>query len=132
YDAETPDGGHRQRGQGIAGTGGGRSHTQTGHRQRAGRCVCARRLALCVRWGGTLMFTSTDYDKFRALRVTHVATRFEELILDEANDECTPEQLFLTAVDDALEQRRINRIDKLIHRAKFPIPHATITEIDCR
>ena len=36
------------------------------------------------------MFTSEDYDKFRALRITHVATRFEELIRDEANDTLTP------------------------------------------
>ena len=36
------------------------------------------------------MFTSDDYDKFRALRITHVATRFEELIRDEANDDAHP------------------------------------------
>lgn len=76
------------------------------------------------------MFTSVDYDKFRALRVTHVATRFEELIRDEDNDTLTPEQLFLTAVDDALDQRRANRIDKLIRAADFPIPTATIAELD--
>ena len=40
------------------------------------------------------MFTSIDYDRFRALRVTHVATRFEELIQDETNDILIPEQLF--------------------------------------
>jgi DNA replication protein DnaC len=75
-------------------------------------------------------FTSVDYDKFRALRVTHVATRFEELIRDEANDDLTPERLFLTAVDDALEARRVNKIEKLIRAAGFPIPEATIAEID--
>src|SRR5665811_1580254 len=58
------------------------------------------------------MFTSLDYDKFRSLRITHVATRFEQLIKDEANDDLTPEQLFLTAVDDALDQRRATRIEK--------------------
>jgi len=77
-------------------------------------------------------FTSIDYEKFRALRVTHVATRFEELIRDEANDEFTPEQLFLTAVDDALELRRAHKVDKLIRQARFPIPGATIGEIDYR
>lgn len=71
------------------------------------------------------MFTSCDYDKFRALRITHVATRFEELIADEANDELTPEQILLAAVDDALEARRTTRVDKLIRRASFPIPTAT-------
>lgn len=79
-----------------------------------------------------MTFTSIDYDKFRALRVTHVATRFEELIADEANDQFTPEQLFLTAVDDALEQRRTHKIEKLIRQARFPIPDASIAEIDYR
>lgn len=79
-----------------------------------------------------MTFTSIDYDKFRALRVTHVATRFEELIDDEANDAFTPEQLFLTAVDDALEQRRINQVDKLIRQAGFPIPGASVAEVDYR
>lgn len=78
------------------------------------------------------MFTDTDYDKFRTLRITHVATRFEALITDEANDELTPEQLFLTAVDDALEQRRANRVAALIREAAFPIPTATIAELDFR
>lgn len=78
------------------------------------------------------MFTSIDYDKFRTLRITHVATRFEELISNEANDELTPEQLFLTAVDDALEQRRAHRVDGLIRKASFPIPTATIAELDYR
>ncbi|HET8961775.1 ATP-binding protein [Nocardioides sp.] len=79
-----------------------------------------------------MIFTSVDYDKFRALRVTHVATRFEELVNDEANDDLTPEKLFLTAVDDALEARRINKIERLIRSADFPIPEATIAEIDYR
>ncbi|MDQ0277123.1 DNA polymerase III delta prime subunit [Arthrobacter silviterrae] len=78
------------------------------------------------------MFTSIDHEKFRALRITHVATRFEELINDESNDELTPEQLFLTAVDDALDMRRANRIEKLIRQAGFPIPTASIAEIDYR
>ena len=78
------------------------------------------------------MFTSIDYDKFRALRVTHVATRFEELIRDETNDTLTPEQLFLTAIDYALEQRRHSRIEKLIRQAKFPIPNASVAELDYR
>lgn len=79
-----------------------------------------------------MTFTSIDYEKFRALRVTHVATRLEELIADEVNDTLTPEQLFLTAVDDALEQRRAHKVEKLIRQAGFPIPHATVAEIDYR
>lgn len=79
-----------------------------------------------------MSFTSIDYDKFRALRVTHVATRIEELINDEANDDLTPEQLFLTAVDDALQARRTHKIDKLIRAAGFPILQATVAEIDYR
>lgn len=79
-----------------------------------------------------MTFTSIDYDKFGILRVTHVATRFEALITDEANDQFTPEQLFLTAVDDALEQRRIHKVDKLIRQAGFPLPGASVAEIDYR
>lgn len=79
-----------------------------------------------------MIFTSVDYDKFRALRVTHVATRLEELIKDEANDDLTPEKLFLTAVDEALDARRANKIEKLIRAAGFPILDATIAEIDYR
>jgi len=76
------------------------------------------------------MFSSVDYEKFRALRITHVAARFEELMKDEGNHELTPEQLFLTAVDDSLELRRANRIERLTRQACFPIPHATIAELD--
>lgn len=79
-----------------------------------------------------MSFTSVDYDKFRQLRLTQVATRLEELIGDEANDRLTPEQLFLTAVDDILETRRANNIDKRIRQATFPIPLASIGEIDYR
>jgi DNA replication protein DnaC len=75
------------------------------------------------------MFTSVDHEKFRALRIAHLAVRFEELVTDEANDELTPEQIFLTAVDDALEQRRAHRIEKLIRAARFPIPQASVAEI---
>lgn len=67
------------------------------------------------------MFTSVDHEKFKALRIAHLATRFEELVTDEANDELTPGQIFLTAVDDALAQRQAHRIEELIRAAKFPI-----------
>jgi DNA replication protein DnaC len=78
------------------------------------------------------VFTSEDYQKFRVLRVTHIATMLEALIADEDNDALTPEQLFLTAVDNALEARRAARIAKLITAAGFPIPAASIAEIDYR
>ena len=32
------------------------------------------------------MFTSADYEKFRELRVTHLATRFAELISDDEHE----------------------------------------------
>lgn len=76
------------------------------------------------------MFTGTDFEKFKALRIMHVATRFQALINDENHDQLTPEQLFLTAVDDALDQRRALRVEKLIRQARFPIPTASIAEID--
>lgn len=77
-----------------------------------------------------MIFTSDDYDKFRALRITHVASRLEELINDETNDHLTPEKLFLAAIDAALAARRAGKIDKLLRAAHFPIPGATIAEID--
>ncbi|MDN5545208.1 MAG: ATP-binding protein [Rhodococcus sp. (in: high G+C Gram-positive bacteria)] len=78
------------------------------------------------------MFTTDDYDKFRELRVTHLASRFEDLIADEANDVLTPEQLFLTATADALELRREHRVSGLIKKAGFPLPAASVAEIDYR
>lgn len=78
------------------------------------------------------MFTDVDHEMFRELRVTHIATRFEELIQDEANDDLTPEQLFLTAAADALELRRQHRVSGLIKKAAFPLPGASVAEIDYR
>ncbi len=93
-------------------------HAVTGHRRgRAG----PRRGLLPAR-PVSVMFTGVDHGKFRALRITHVATRFEQLISDEGNGELTPEQLFLTAVDDALDARRAARIDKLIRASRLPDP----------
>ncbi|WP_235026578.1 ATP-binding protein, partial [Dietzia lutea] len=48
----------------------------------------------------------------------------------DSQGELTPEQIFLTAVDDALDQRQAHRIDKLIRAAKLPIPQASIAEIN--
>lgn len=79
-----------------------------------------------------MAFTSADYEKFRTLRITHVAKRFDELVADEANETLLPEQLFITAADDALADRRANRIERLIKAAGLPIPTATIAEIDYR
>lgn len=78
------------------------------------------------------MFTTDDYDKFRELRVTHLAARFEDLISDDKNDDLTPEQLFLTATADALEIRHEHRVNALIKKARFPLPGATVAEIDYR
>ena len=38
----------------------------------------------------------------------------------------------MTAVDDALEQRRHSRVETLIRQARFPIPLASIAELDYR
>lgn len=78
------------------------------------------------------MFTSEDHEMFRTLRITHVATQFEELIMDEANDHLTPEQLFQTAAEQALTLRRENRVSAFIKKAGFPHPNASISEIDYR
>lgn len=79
-----------------------------------------------------MAFTGADYEKFRTLRITHVARAFDELIADENNDGLLPEQLFLTATDDALAERHAHRIERLVKGAGFPIPTATIAEVDYR
>lgn len=78
------------------------------------------------------IFTSEDYEKFRTLRITKVAEALEELLNDEANDRVAPESLFRQAVDDALEVRRANRIERLIAQASFPFADASIEELDYR
>lgn len=79
-----------------------------------------------------MMFISIDYNKLRALRMTLFAARLHELIQDETNDTLAPEQSFLTAVDDNPESRCINKVDKLIRQAAFPIPGAAVAEVDYR
>lgn len=79
-----------------------------------------------------MIFSSEDHEKHRILRITNFATNFGELIADEANDHLTPEQLFQTAVDLTLDQRRENKIAGFIKKAKFPHPTASIAEIDYR
>ncbi|MGR6902717.1 ATP-binding protein [Glutamicibacter creatinolyticus] len=78
------------------------------------------------------IFSPQDYEKFRALRITSVATVFEGILADEANEQVDPETLFLQAVDQALEERRDKRIQKLIAQARFPIAEAAIEELDYR
>ena len=77
-------------------------------------------------------FTQSDYEKFRTLRITHVAKRFDELIADESNDGLLPEQPFLTAADEALAERAANWIERAVKAAGFPIPGASIAEVDYR
>lgn len=78
------------------------------------------------------MFTSVDHEKFRTLRITHLATQFEQLIMDEGNDHLTPEQLFQTAAEQALALRREHRVSSFIKKAGFPHPAASVAEIDYR
>ena len=78
------------------------------------------------------MSSSEDHEKFRTLRITHLALQFEQLITDEANDHLAPEQLFQTAADLALGIRRENRVSGFIKKAGFPHPTASVAEIDYR
>lgn len=74
-------------------------------------------------------FTSEDHEKFKELRLTPLAEKFEELIADESHDHQLPEEVFMAAVDHALDARRSNKVDRLIKQAKFPLPSASIAEI---
>ena len=71
-------------------------------------------------------------DKFRALRITHVGNPVRRADPRRGQRHAHPEQVFLTAVDDALDQRRANRIDKLIRQAGFRIPPPRLAELDYR
>lgn len=76
-----------------------------------------------------MAFTSEDHEKFKELRLTPLAEKFQELISDESNDHQLPEEVFMAAVDHALDARRSNKIDRLIKQARFPLPSASIAEI---
>lgn len=78
------------------------------------------------------IFTPEDYEKFRTLRITSVATIFDQILADEDNEQVAPETLFLQAVDQALNERRSKRIQKLITQARFPFADAAIEELDYR
>lgn len=65
------------------------------------------------------IFTSEDHDKFRTLRITRVAEALELLLAEDANEQVPPERLFRQSVDDALEQRRSNKIERLIEYLKL-------------
>lgn len=78
------------------------------------------------------IFTSEDHDKFKTLRITRVAEALELLLVEEANEQVPPERLFRQAVDDALEQRRSNKIERLITQARMPFADATVEELDYR
>ena len=49
--------------------------------------------------------TSEDHEKFKELRLTPLAEKFEELIADESHDHQLPEEVFMAAVDHALDAR---------------------------
>lgn len=75
------------------------------------------------------MLNSEDHQKIKDLRLTVFADKFLELASDEANDKLLPEEVFMQAVNHALDARRSNKIDKLIKQARFPLPGATIAEL---
>jgi len=68
------------------------------------------------------VLSSVDREKFGVLRLTHVATRFEELLKERASHYSTPEEVVLTAVDVVVELRRTNGIEKPMRQSGFPIP----------
>ncbi|MDO2932970.1 ATP-binding protein [Paeniglutamicibacter sulfureus] len=76
------------------------------------------------------MFSPEAHEKFKALRITRLASKFEELANDEANHRLTAEELFHEAADDMLTERRSESIAKRSRQAGFPIPGASLAEID--
>lgn len=76
------------------------------------------------------MFSPEAHEKFKTLRLTRLATKFEELVNDEANNRLTAEELFSAAAEDILAERRSENISKRSRQAKFPIPSASLAEIE--
>lgn len=75
------------------------------------------------------MLSSEDHQKIKELRLTVFADRFLELVNDEVNDKMLPEEVFMQAVNHALDTRRSTKVDKLIKQAQFPLPGASIAEL---
>lgn len=67
--------------------------------------------------------------KLRALRLSTFADIYFTLLNDDANAGELPENIFLAAVDEALEQRRQRNVAKAIAQAHLFYPHATIADI---
>ncbi|WP_311390417.1 ATP-binding protein [Corynebacterium haemomassiliense] len=67
--------------------------------------------------------------KLRALRLSTFADIYFALLNDDANADELPENIFLAAVDEALEQRRQRNVAKAIAQAHLFYPHATIADI---
>lgn len=76
-----------------------------------------------------MRFTSEDHEKFKELRLTPLAEKFQELVNYEAHDHQLSEDVFMAAGNHALDARRSNKIERLIKQAKFPLPSASIAEI---
>ncbi|WP_443452728.1 ATP-binding protein [Glutamicibacter arilaitensis] len=75
------------------------------------------------------MLSDADQMKIKNLRLTAFAQKFFELTGEQANERLTPEEVFMQAVDHAVDTRRGRRIDKLISQAGFPLPTASIAQI---
>ena len=75
------------------------------------------------------MLNSEDHQKIKDLRMTVFADKFLELLNDDTNDKLLPEEVFMQAVNHSLDNRRSQKIDKLIKQARFPLPEASIAEL---
>lgn len=76
------------------------------------------------------MLSSEDHRKIKDLRLTVFAQKFFELTSSEDKSELLPEQVFMEAVEHTLMTRRSAKIDKLIKQARFPLPMASIAELE--
>lgn len=70
------------------------------------------------------MLSDADQTKIKNLRLRAFAEKFFVLTGEQANERLTPEEVFMQALDHAVDTRRGRRIDKLISQAGFPLPTA--------
>lgn len=79
------------------------------------------------------VFNDNDHNLFRSLRASSIARAFEEILINNINDEhgevLTPEEVLRMAGQQVASERRAKRISDAIKKARFPIMNASIAEI---
>ena len=77
------------------------------------------------------MMTNTTIDKLIEMKLTAMADAFRTQLDDPKMDEVNFEDRFSMLVDIEYSKRKDNRLKRLIKKAEFEQPDATIVNIPC-